>query len=158
MTNLLKKGVSFHWDIEQDKSFKKIKELLLEHPILRIYNPHAKTELCTDASSLGFGAVLAQQQSDQKFHPIAYYSRKTSKEASKYSAIELEALAIVSALERFRVYLIGNRFTIKTDCNSLRLLDSKRNVSPRIARWLMKLSEFDYEIEYYKGSQNVVAD
>lgn len=70
----------------------------------------------------------------------------------------MEALAIVSALEKFRVYLIGIEFTIKTDCISLKLLDSKRDLNPRIGRWFVRLSEFNYRIQYLSGNQNCVAD
>lgn len=64
---------------------------------------------------------------------IIYYSWKRTGYEAKYRSYE-EALAIVSALERFRVYLIGMCFTIRTDCNSLKLLVDKRDLSPRICR------------------------
>lgn len=158
LTDLLGKNVTFNWGDDQKEAFEQIKRILTDYPVLRIYNPHAKTEVHTDACALGVGAVLLQEQEDEKLHPIAFYSRKTTREESKYSAIEVEALAIVSALEKFRVYLIGLHFIIKTDCNSLRFLESKREMSPRIARWFMKLSEFCYDIEYCKGALNQVAD
>jgi hypothetical protein len=91
-------------------------------------------------------------------HPVSYYSRKTSKEELKYHSFELEALVIVCSLERFRVYLIGVHFILKTDCNSLRLLAGKRDLNPRVGRWFMKLSEFDYNIEYVSGDRHLVPD
>lgn len=99
-----------------------------------------------------------QIQKDGKMHPVSYYSRKTTKDEEKYHSYELEALAIVCALERFRVYLIGIHFIIKTDCNSIKLLSDKRDLSPRIGRWFMKLSEYNYTIEYLRGDHNLVAD
>lgn len=60
----------------------------------------------TYASSVGLGAVLLQKQSDNTWHPVSYFSRKTSPEEAKYHSYELESLAIVCALEKFRVYLI----------------------------------------------------
>lgn len=101
---------------------------------------------------------MLQEQSDSKLHAISCYSRKTTKDESNYTSIELEALAIVCSLERFRVYLIGIRFLIKTDCNSLKLLESKRDMNTRIARWFVRLSEFNYTIEHISGSINRVAD
>lgn len=74
----------------------------------------------------GIAGVLMQIGSDNKLHPVSYYSRKTSSEESKYHSYELEALAIVCSLERFRVYIIGIHFIIKTDCNSLKLLAEKK--------------------------------
>lgn len=104
------------------------------------------------------GAVSFQQQEDDRFHPVCYYSRKTTKDEAKYHPFELEALAIVCALEKFRVYRIGIEFLIKADCNSLKLLESKRDLNPRIGRWFIRLSEFRYRIEYVKGEWNTVAD
>lgn len=91
-------------------------------------------------------------------HPISYFSRKTTKDEAKYHSYELEALAIVSALERFRVYLIGICFVIKTDCNSLKLLADKQDLNPMIGRWFMKLSEYQYKIKHLKGDRNLIAD
>jgi len=126
--------------------------------ILGMYNPEAYTEVHTDACASGVAGVLLQKQTDSRLHPISYYSRKTSKEEAKYHSYELEVLAIVCTLERFRVYLIGIHFTIKTDCNSLKLLADKKEMSPRIGRWFMKLTEFNYKIEYMSGGKNVVSD
>lgn len=75
-------------------------------------------------------------------HLISYYSRKTIRDKAKYHSFELKALAIVSAWERFRIYLIGIFFIIKTNYNSLKLLADKRDLSPSIGRWFMKLSEY----------------
>lgn len=117
-----------------------------------MYNPNAYTELHIDASSKGIGAMLAQRQEDGHMHPISFFSRKTSSDEEKYHSYELEVLAIVCSLDRFRIYLIGVEFVIKTDCNSLKLLAENRDLSPQIGRWFMKLSEFNYKIEYVKGS------
>lgn len=159
LTDLFCKNIKFEWTSQQDDAFKQLKNALISKPILGMYNPKAYTEVHTDASMYGVADVLMQRQDiDNKMHPISYFSRKTTKDEAKYHSYELEALAIVSALERFRVYLIGICFVIKTDCNSLKLLADKRDLSPRIGRWFLKLSEFQYKIEYLKGENNVVAD
>ena len=123
-----------------------------------MYNPAAKTEVQTDASKVGLGAVLLQKQGDKKFHPICFYNRKTTTYEAKYHSYELEVLPIVCALERFRVYLLGIEFVIRTSCNSLNLLEGKRDLNLRIGRWFVILSEFRYQIEYFKGLNNFVAD
>ncbi|KAK9692608.1 RNase H-like domain found in reverse transcriptase [Popillia japonica] len=147
-----------HWTKAQEDAFTEIKRELSSEPILAIYNPHAKTELHTDASQVGLSGILYQEQTDGRLHPISYYSRKTTIEESRYHSYELEALAIVNSVERFRVYLIGIHFVIRTDCNSLKMLQNKRDLSPRIGRWFVKLSEYNYTIEYHAGSINTVAD
>ena len=127
-------------------------------PVLAVYEPKAETEVHTDASKVGLGVVLIQKQEDNKFHPVSYYSRKTTKDESKYHSYELEALAIVCALERFRIYVLGIEFVIRMDCNSLKMLQGKRDLSLRIGRWFVRLSEFNYRIEYLTGVNNSVAD
>jgi len=159
LTDLLCKNTRFEWTDERDKAFKMLKKALTSRPILSMYEPNAYTEVHTDASQHGVAAVLLQRQAeDGKMHPISYFSRKTTKDEAKYHSYELEALAIVSALERFRVYLIGICFVIKTDCNSLKLLADKRDLNPRIGRWFMKLSEYQYKIEHLKGDRNLIAN
>lgn len=158
MTELLKGERKFEWGSDQARAFSEIKERLTHNPILSVYNPAAETEVHTDACSLGIGGVLLQKQTDNKLHPVSYFSRKTTREESMYHSYELEALAIVCTLEPFRVHLIGIRFVIKTDCNSLKLLASKRDLKPRVGRWFVRLSEFDYVIDYQKGECNSVAD
>lgn len=111
-----------------------------------------------DASNLWLGAVLLQKQDDNEWYPICYYSRRTASKKARYHSFELVTLAIVCALEKYRVYMIGIEFVIQTDCNSLKLLEKKRDMSPSIARWFVRLSEFNYRIEYHPGEQNVVAE
>lgn len=158
LTNLLKKDNTFEWGREQQEAFDHIKDKLIKGPILSVYNPNAITEVHTDACSMGLGGVLLQKQSDGKLHPISYYSHKTTQEESRYHSYELEALAIVCTLERFRVYLLGIKFTIRTDCNSLKLLATKRDLKPRVGRCFVRLAEFNYVIEYHKGESNTIAD
>ena len=158
LTDLTGKNITFNWGVEQAQAFTALKTRLLSKPILAVYSPGAKTEVHTDASQIGLGAVLFQKQKDEKLYPICFFSRKTTKDESTHHSYELEALAVVCALERFSVYLIGIEFVIRTDCNSLKLLENKRDLSPRIGRWFVKLSEFRYKIEYLKGANNSVAD
>lgn len=80
-------------------------------------------------------------------------SRKTLDHERKYSSYELEVLAIVHALKKFRVYLLGIKFKIVTDCSAFTQTVKKSNLSPRIARWVMLLNEFNYEIEHRPGQR-----
>jgi hypothetical protein len=116
-----------------------------------IFNPDFPTELHTDASSIGYGAILIQKYDGQN-KVVAYYSKRTSPSESKYHSYELETLAIVKALRHFRVYLIGIKFTIVTDCNAVKATVNKKEILPRVARWWTYLQDFNYEIVYRKGS------
>lgn len=93
--DLIKKNVDFSFDSNHLKIFNILKEKLIESPILSIYSPNLETELHCDASSIGFGAILMQRQSDNKFHPIFYFSKRTTDTESRYHSYELETLYCV---------------------------------------------------------------
>lgn len=126
MYDLTKAGVKFKFGEREFESFERLKRKLVQAPILAIYDPDDETELHCDASALGFGAVLMQKKRDLNFHPVFYFSKRTSKAESKYHSFELEMLAIIYALQRFRIYLWKKPFKIITDCNSLTLAMKKK--------------------------------
>lgn len=74
--SLIRKDVSFEFAEKENQSFEKLKEKLIEVPILAIYSPNDETELHCDASSLGFGAILFQKKDDGKLHPIFIFSKE----------------------------------------------------------------------------------
>lgn len=150
---LLRKGVEFDFNDDCMRVFETLKQLLTSSPLLCVYDPFKETELHTDASKIGFGAVLLQRQDDHKFHPVAFFSKTASESESRYHSYELETLAVVYALDRFRVYLTGIAFTIVSDCNSLVLTFNKKDVNPRIARWVWEFQRFNFEIRHRSGDQ-----
>lgn len=87
--------------------------------MLRIYNPDLPCELHINASSISLGAALLQKETGIAL-PIAYYSRRTPECESSYHSYDIETLAIVEAVEHFRVYLCGVHFTVFTDFNPVR--------------------------------------
>ncbi|XP_046141945.1 uncharacterized protein LOC123987838 [Osmia bicornis bicornis] len=129
-----------------------LKACLSRGPVLNIYNPKYETELHTDASSKGYGAILLQKSlDDNQLHPVYYFSKKTSEAEKKYSSYELEVLAVIEALKRLRVYLLGIKFKIVTDCQAFEKTMSKRDIATKIARWALLLQEYDYTIEHKPG-------
>ncbi|GFW76207.1 transposon Ty3-I Gag-Pol polyprotein [Trichonephila clavipes] len=79
-------------------------------------------------------------------------SKKTSDTERKCTSFELEVLAVVEALKKIRIYVLGTPFKIITDCNALVKTLSKKELNPRIARWALYLEEFNYTIEHRTGS------
>jgi len=118
----------------------------------------ATTELHTDASSRGFGAILLQKQEKGNFGPIAFFSKSTNEAEKKYHSFELETLAIVKAIERFHVYLHRINFRIVTDCNSLVMAIKKININPRIARWSLVMQNYKFELSHRSSSKMVHVD
>ncbi|GBL95273.1 Retrovirus-related Pol polyprotein from transposon 297, partial [Araneus ventricosus] len=133
LSDLLKKDRKFKFGEEERISFNQLKIMLAEKPVLRIYNPNYEIELHTDASLEGYGAILMQKSPDDKnFHPTYYMSKKTTDAEKKYSSYELDALAVIEAVKKFGVYLLGIPFKIVTDCSALEKTMQKKT-------WLLAL-------------------
>ncbi|GFS98476.1 retrovirus-related Pol polyprotein from transposon 17.6 [Trichonephila clavipes] len=143
----------FFFGIQQKEAFEKLKKILSEGPVLHLYKYGRKTERHTDACKQGYGAILLQEAEDGKLHPVYYMSKKTNTAEEKYDSYELEVLAIINALKKFRVYLLGQHFKIVTDCSAFQKTMQKKELITRIARWALQLEEFDYEIEHRAGSR-----
>lgn len=103
---LLKKGEIFRFGQKQLDSFELLKSKLIEAPILSIYHPNDLTELHCASSQ-----VSEQRKADNRYHPIFYFSKRATEVESRYYSYELETLAIIYALKRFRIYLQGIPFT-----------------------------------------------
>lgn len=122
LQRLISNDVKFEIDSNCVRAFETLQERLASQPVLAIFCRGRETELHTDASAVGFGAVLLQRQDDGRMHPVFYYSRATTRDEARRHSFELETLAIVYALERLRSYLHGVPFKIVTDCNAIPLL------------------------------------
>jgi len=151
--DLLRKNVEFYFGEQQLKAFQALKQKLQQAPVLSIYSPYDETELHTDASAHGYGAVLMQKKKNSKFHPVSYFSKRTTDTESRYHSFELETLAVIYALRRFRIYLHGIKFKIVTDCISLKMTLEKRDMNPRIERWAIELMQYDYVLEHRPGTK-----
>ncbi|KAL0812161.1 hypothetical protein ABMA28_009538 [Loxostege sticticalis] len=158
LTNLLKKDTAWQWSESQQSAFENLKKLLIERPLLAIYNHSAETQLHTDASKFGLGGILMQRTGSDPWRPVSYYSRQTSPDEQKLHSFELETLAVICALNKFRTYLLGIKFTIVSDCNALRSTFTKRDLIPRISRWWIQFLEYDCNIEYRPGEKMAHVD
>ncbi|MCO6516465.1 MAG: hypothetical protein J6586_08215 [Snodgrassella sp.] len=159
LTDLLRKNVPFRFESREREAFGSLKTALSEKPLLKLYRVGAETQLHTDACSGGYGAILLQRDSeDNVFHPVYYSSGKTSPAEEKYTSYELEVLAIVKALKKFRVYLLGIPFKIVTDCRAFALTMRKKDLCVRVARWAILLEEFDYKVEHRPGTSMMHVD
>jgi hypothetical protein len=87
-----------------------------------------------DASDEGIGAVLMQGG-----HPIVFESHNLSQPERLYSIYDKEMLAIMHALTKFRKYLVGNKFVVKTDHNSLKYFLEQKDLSECQQKWVTKV-------------------
>lgn len=152
LTNLLKKDVPWQWGPQQIEAVENLKKNLIENAVLNIFDPNLPTILYTDASRDGIGCILAQSTPCGE-KPVYFYSRQTTNEEKNYHSFELELLAIVVGLQKFRHYLLGNQFKIITDCNAVRHTLNKKEIIPRISRWVLQTQEFSFDIVHRAGTQ-----
>ena len=110
LTQIIKKSVTFKWGEEQDKAFQTFKEMLSSAPLLYLRDFSKTFEIECDASGIGIGDVLMQEN-----RPIAYFSEKLNGAALNYSTYDKELYALVRALETWQHYLWSKEFIIHTD-------------------------------------------
>lgn len=149
LTRLTEKGVSFVWSADVENAFQTLKTALASPPVLG----HPSFEqaappfvLDTDASGVALGACLTQGDK-----VIAYASRALTKAERQYSVTKRELLAAVWGVQHFRQFCVGRRFVLRIDHSSLQWLFNFKNPEGQIARWLLILSELDFETVHRKG-------
>jgi alpha-acetolactate decarboxylase len=158
LTELTKDKVRFKWGDEANNAFLQLKSKLVSAPVLAPPNFQLNFFLHVDASDVGGSGILMQHQ-DGKEVVIAYFSTKFTNTQRKYSATEKECLALLLAVEKFKGYIDGVRFFVITDCSAITWLKNfKANGSSRLARWALRLEQYDMVISHRKGKLNVVPD
>ena len=157
ITRLLKLDVGFQWTESEQQAFDRLKTALLTAPVLAHYDPERDSEVRTDASGIGVGAVIVQKY-PEGWKPIAYASRQLTKCEMNYGISEKECLAIIFALNKFRPFLDHRHFVVVTDHHALCFMKNKRILPARLMRWALFLEEFDFDIKYKSGSCNKDAD
>ena len=152
LTELTKKN-GFHWSQAAEDAFIQLKHALTTAPVLQLPDFTKPFTVECDASSNGVGAILLQEG-----HPIAYFSKGLSFSNRLKSAYDRELLALVLALQKWKHYLLGKHFFVKTDQCSLKFLLEQRLTTSEQQRLLIKLLPFDFSITYKKGAENKGAD
>lgn len=152
LTDLLKKG-NFHWNEASEAAFKQLQNAVTTAPVLAM--PDFTQPFCIecDASGKGLGAVLSQNK-----RPIAFFSKALTDSSLTKSVYEKELMALVLAIQHWRPYLLGRRFTVYTDQKSLRHLLDQRITTQNQQNWLAKLMGYEFDIIYKQGATNKVAD
>lgn len=157
LTALTKKNARFEWSDDCEQAFLTLKNHLISAPILACPDFSREFRLLCDASTTGIACVLSQEYEDGE-RIIACASRTLSKTERKYSPTELECLAVLFGIEKYRPYIEGSHFVVITDHASLKWLDNIKDPTGRIGRWALKMQQYDFTIFHRKGCDNVVPD
>lgn len=148
------------WTEKHQSLLEELLDHLVEPPILAFPDFSKPFVLHTDASNLGLGAVLYQEQ-EGKMQVIAYASRTLTASEKNYHlhSGKLEFLALKWAVcDKFRVYLIGSSCTVSTDNNALTYVLSTAKLNATGYRWVAELADFHLTIRCRPGRENVDAD
>jgi transposase InsO family protein len=157
LRQLLKSGVKWYWNIHFQTSLDEIKQSIIES--VGYFDLLKKTILTTDASPVGLSAVLTQYHREKMNSEelIMCISKALTEIEKRYSQIEKEALAVVWAVERLNIYLLGNSFELRVDNKALELILRNPLSKPpaRIQRWQLRLAPYDYEVIHIPGKGNI---
>lgn len=163
LTRLLGKDTPWQWTKECQEAFEKLKDLLLNAPVLGQPDYTLPFELSTDASVRGVGGCLEQVQehdgSPRKV-VICFISRQLNAAEEKYSTPQLECLAVVWALEKLHVFLDGVNFIVWTDAGAMKSLMDMQSPSRHMLRWQLAVQEYRnfMTIRHRAGKSNGAAD
>ena len=143
------------WTQSMQTAFDELKRALTSAPCLALPDPDGEFEVTTDASedAKAVGAVLTHNG-----HPVAYESTKLNSHQLNYSVHDKEMCAIMHALDKWRPFLLGRNFKVYTDHRSLVHFKTQSNLNQRQLRWQEKAADYDMEILYKPGKENIVAD
>lgn len=148
----------FTWEKEHQRCFDDLKDMISDVKTLSYFDNALRTRVIADASPVALGAVLVQFQTESDDEPriISYASKSLTSTEKRYCQTEKEALALVWAVEKFSVYLIGRNFELETDHKPLEIIFAPTSTPcARIERWVLRLQSFKFTVKYRKGSTNV---
>ena len=128
--------------------------MLAKAPIVQPPQWDLSFHVFVDASDVAIGAVLMQARVLDWFRPVYYASQRLSSAKKNYSATE--ALGMVYSVNKFRNYLLGNKFTFHVDHSALVNLVAKQALHGKFARWMLILTEFEFTVIHMPGKEHVV--
>jgi hypothetical protein len=152
LTALLKRN-SFTWTLVVAQDFQTLNMAMCTTLVLVLPNFTKTFLLECFALGKGIGVVLMQEG-----RPLAFTSKQLSEINMGKSIYEKEMLAILHVMDLWHPYLLGQRFQINTDHQSLKYFMEQCISSLEQQKWVTKLFGYDYEIIYKKGKDNVVVD
>ena len=160
LTDLTKKDIKWTWTPACQDAFDKLKEMFTTGPILTHFDDTGPTKLETDASDFALGAVLSQLCEDEKWHPVAFHSRKFSPAEINYDVHDKEMAAIVAAFQEWADMLmsVDDQILVYTEHKNLDYFNTTKTLNRREHRWAEFLQPFNFKVIYREGRLNEKAD
>jgi transposase InsO family protein len=163
LSKLVGDTVPFRWHATEQRAFEEVKDLIQtyrnHHRVtLKYGDGQPPINVVTDGCATGIAGLVSQGEDWQTAPIAAFYSAKLNSAQQNYAVHEIELLAGVETMLRHRNILQGAKFIWYTDHKALIHLLKQKNLTGRQARWMEKISEFDFEVVYVSGSSNVLAD
>ena len=147
------------WGARHSKAFVSVKKAIVNAASLAHPDPHAETELWTDASNNGVGSVLVQKINNH-WKPVSFWSKSFNSAQQNYAPYDKELLAISFSVAHFRHFIEGQKVTVRTDHRPLvfALKNAPEDATPLQRRHLNYISQFIDEVHYRRGTENLIAD
>jgi hypothetical protein len=149
------------WTDAHTEAVRKIKAKVKQLPILHVANDNYDKIVESDASNLGWGAVLKQKNPQGKEEVIQFASGLWNSAEQNYSVLDKEIKAALNSIYKFELYLIYKNFLLRTDAAAMNKVLHKELRNPgdhKFARWQALFGNFDFSIEHIKGTNNSLAD
>ena len=112
LSDLLKKKCKFVWNETCQNSFENIKAMFVNTPVLLAPNVCKTFKLAADASDVGAGGVLLQEDENRVDHPVCYFSHKFNKHQEVFFTFGKECLSLILSLQFFEVYVSSSSFPL----------------------------------------------
>lgn len=147
------------WNEQAINAFEELKEAMIDAPVLKTPDFSKRFLVQCDASDHSISGVISQKDDESnEDRPIAFVSRKLRGAELNYTTTEKECLAVIFAIEKFSHYIEGIEFDVITDHSALLWLLNQKELKGRLARWVMRIQHFDFNIKHIKGKLNTVPD
>ena len=159
------KSVDFVWDEICEKSFRLLKQMIIQEPILVYPDPNKPYVLFTDASKYAWSCILTQEythiiegKEKKILHPITYMSGLFQGSQVNWACLTKEAYAIYMSVRKLAYYLEDADITLRSDHLPLKRFLAKNTLNSKVNNWAVEISPFRITFEYIKGIKNTLAD
>jgi hypothetical protein len=144
------------WTSTAEAAFQELKQAVVDAPMLHTLQPEGKITLYTDASEYALGGHLTQEVNGKE-RSVSFVSKVFSDVQKRWAVCEKEMYALYYCIKKLHYLIGGRKFFVRSDHKNLQYWTSP-SASPKIERWKIFLSEYDYSLDYIRGEDNLIAD